>query len=164
MKSNVSFPENLIIRKLLLGAFLLLTCCGAQANIQAPSIASPHEENVSFPSGVCQQKGSGGPEDSRIFDEDQHASFEKQGFLVVSNLLDEELDPLVRASDAFVGASKKSKAYFSSIEMGMIFQAGDLHNETSTKAFRRVALDSVLPQAASELMGLTGESRVRVLR
>lgn len=160
----MSYLENLIIKKLLLGTFLVLNCCGAQANMQAPSIASPHKENLSFPSGVCQQKKTDGPEDYRIFDEDQHASFEKHGFLVVSNLLDEELDPLVSASEAFVGASKKSKAYFSSIEMGMIFQAGDMHNETITKAFRRVALDSVLPQAASELMGLTRESRVRVLR
>jgi hypothetical protein len=74
------------------------------------------------------------------------------------------LNELVDAAEAFVSHSKKMKAYFSAVEMGMIFQTGSMYNETSTKAFRRVALDSILPQAAAELMRLGKDSSVRLLR
>lgn len=99
-----------------------------------------------------------------VFAEEQVAAFERDGFLVVSGLLEDEVDDLVDAGEAFVHASKKMKAYFSSIEMGMIFQAGKTANDTITRAFRQVALDSILPRAAAELMRLPKNQRVRVLR
>jgi hypothetical protein len=101
---------------------------------------------------------------STLFTEDQLSMFDEQGFLVVSGLLQDEMDGLVDAAEAFVGVSKKTNGYFSSLEMGMIFQTGSTHNDTSTKAFRRVALDSILPQAVAELMRLGTDSSVRVLR
>ncbi len=104
------------------------------------------------------------PAVSTLFTEDQLTMFDEQGFLVVSGLLQDEMDDLVDAAEAFVGVSKKMKTYFSALEMGMIFQTGSTHNDTSTKAFRRVALDSILPQAAAELMRLGMDSSVRVLR
>jgi hypothetical protein len=48
--------------------------------------------------------------------------------------------------------------------MGMIFQAGIRVNQTITRAFRNVALESVLPRAAAELMQLESTDSVRILR
>lgn len=97
-----------------------------------------------------------------LFTEEQVAMFEQDGFLVVSGLLEDEIEELVAAGETFVESSMKSQSYFSAIEMGMIFQAGKL--DYVTQAFRKVALDSVLPRAAAELMRLPTSSRVRVLR
>lgn len=101
---------------------------------------------------------------SSLFNEEDHAMFERDGFLVVSGLLEQEIGELVSAGEAFLQASQKTNGYFSSIEMGMIFQAGNVENKSITQAFRRVALDSVLPQAVAELMRLPINENVRVLR
>ena len=95
---------------------------------------------------------------------DQLSNFDRDGFLVVSGLLEDEIDDLMSAGNTYVRTTKAMKAYFSSIEMGMIFQAGTLANDTMTSAFRRVAFDSFIPQAVAELMRLTPGSTVRVLR
>jgi hypothetical protein len=101
---------------------------------------------------------------SSLFTKDQLSDFDRDGFLVVSGLLEDEMDDLISAGDTYIRNSKAMKAYFSSIEMGMIFQAGTKVNDTMTSAFRRAALDSLIPQAVAELMRLPPGSTVRVLR
>ncbi|KAG7361926.1 phytanoyl-CoA dioxygenase family protein [Nitzschia inconspicua] len=135
---------------------------------------------------------------TRLFSEKQHQHFKQDGFLVVSDLLNKEmLSDVVDAGQNFVAQSKTIESYFSLIEMGMIFQAGeteahgsnenknnqsnnqgDTHhhkhappslsiaNESNgiTDAFRKVALTSVLPQAAAELMQLNHTENLRILR
>ncbi len=108
-------------------------------------------------------KNTAGPKPS-LFTSDQLSMFDRDGFLIVSGLLEHEIAELTTAGDAYVRASKKMKAYFSSIEMGMIFQAGMMANDTTTSAFRHVALDSILPRATAELMRLSADSNVRILR
>jgi len=111
-------------------------------------LKSPANYPINIPTGL------------KLFSEEQLSTFDEEGFLVVSGLLlDDEMNDLVAAAEAHFNATKKIKAYFSALEMGMIF-----HNETFAKPFRRVALDSILPQAAAELMCLGKDSRVRVLR
>jgi hypothetical protein len=124
---------------------------------------------------------------SRMFSEEQHQSFQRDGFLIVSDLLDKQvLEDIVEAGEDFVDQARVVDSYFSVIEMGMIFQAGggrtagstkhepghenDHHptamrlNRNITKAFREVALRSILPRAAAELMQLNQTEQVRVLR
>ncbi|KAL3922789.1 MAG: hypothetical protein SGILL_002012 [Bacillariaceae sp.] len=87
------------------------------------------------------------------------------GFLVVSDLLDAEmLQEIVTAGDNFLDQTNKMESYFASIEMGMIFQAGSQVNRTITQPFRKVALESRLPDAAAELMRLEPTESIRVLR
>jgi hypothetical protein len=100
-----------------------------------------------------------------LFRAEQHEAFDRDGFLVVSGLLDGHMEDFVAAGDAFVTGAKKMKSYFSNLEMGMIFQAGKSANQaTITKAFRHIAFDTILPQAVAELMHLPPTERVRVLR
>lgn len=106
-----------------------------------------------------------------LFTLQQHESFARDGFLVMSDMLEVPmLQDLTSAGEAFMANAQKMDAYFSSIEMGMIFQAGsdvsgaNNTNHTVTKAFRKVAFDSVLPRAAAELMQLSPSQHVRVLR
>ena len=102
---------------------------------------------------------------TKFFTAEQHEAFDRNGFLIVSDMLDPPmLQELVAASDSFLDQTEKVDAYFSSIEMGMIFQAGDHVNQTITRAFRKVALESVFPSAAAELMRLEPTESVRVLR
>jgi hypothetical protein len=129
--------------------------------------------------------------DGLLFSTEQHQSFARDGFLLVSDLLDVTmLQELTGAGNAYMAGAQKMDAYFSSIEMGMIFQAGgssnsnsdgsssattgggsssssssnNTTNQTITRAFRNVAFDSVLPRAAAELMQLSPSEHVRVLR
>jgi hypothetical protein len=107
-----------------------------------------------------------------LFTAHQHESFARDGFLVAHDLFPRAmLEELTGAGEAFMANAQKMEAYFSSIEMGMIFQAGGGDgpsagntNRTITKAFRNVAFDSVLPRAAAELMQLSPSQHVRVLR
>lgn len=128
-----------------------------------PHNIKPLLSDLSMASASKEKVGDSGHRSS-LFSEEHHAMFERDGFLVVSGLLEEEMDGLVNAGDLFLQATQKMKSYFSTIEMGMIFQAGKAENDTVTKAFRRVALDSILPQAVAELMRLPKSSSVRVLR
>jgi hypothetical protein len=129
-------------------------------NIKPPlsdlSMTSASKEKVGGGHSTCTS--------SALFDEEEHAMFERDGFLAVSGRLEEEIEGLVNAGEAFLQASKKMNSYFSSIEMGMIFRAGKVGNDTITQAFRRVAFDSILPRAVAELMRLPKSSSVRVLR
>lgn len=128
---------------------------------------------VTSATGITQWMGAS------LFSVEQHESFAKDGFLIVQDLFPRQmLDELTSAGESFMANTQKMEAYFSSIEMGMIFQAGSggthgsaggtntnsNNNRTITKAFRNVAFDSVLPQAAAELMQLSPSQHVRVLR
>jgi hypothetical protein len=163
MKLDVSVWAN-SIKKALLGALMLSSPVEGSVrwltpkSFQTQSILPILNQTVDSDSKAKIQA------DSILFSEKQLSRFDEQGFLVVSGLLGDELNELVDAAEAFVSHSKKMKAYFSAVEMGMIFQTGSMYNETSTKAFRRVALDSILPQAAAELMRLGKDSSVRLLR
>jgi hypothetical protein len=106
-----------------------------------------------------------GDEKLALFSEEEHGAFHRDGFLVVSNLLEKAmLSDLITAGNDYMNQSNKMKSYFSSIEMGMIFSGGKELNRTVANAFRKVALESVLPQAAAELMRLGPMQNVRVLR
>jgi len=124
---------------------------------QVDSISGIPTESLRLPEGNLDV-------DETLFTKEQHESFQKDGFLVISGLLDGEIDDFVKAGDAFVAQSKKLKAYFSQLEMGVIFRAGSTMNNTITRSFRRIALESVIPRAAAELMNLSDSQSVRVLR
>jgi hypothetical protein len=103
---------------------------------------------------------------TQVFRAEDHVAFERDGFLVVSGLLDEQLlEEFIHAGHAFAAQAKKTNSYFSIIDMGLIFQAGkDDTDSAITDAFRRVAFHSKLPQAAAELMQIPASQNVRVLR
>eukprot|EP00529_Nitzschia_sp_RCC80_P019167 CAMPEP_0113520992 /NCGR_PEP_ID=MMETSP0014_2-20120614/44398_1 /TAXON_ID=2857 /ORGANISM="Nitzschia sp." /LENGTH=517 /DNA_ID=CAMNT_0000418913 /DNA_START=69 /DNA_END=1622 /DNA_ORIENTATION=+ /assembly_acc=CAM_ASM_000159 len=132
---------------------------------------------------------SSSPSSSPLFSAEQHQAFQRDGFLVISGLLDgtykynnngnhqkvgrhnyvnnnEEgslLARLVQSGDEFVSSREKMDAYFSSIEMGMIFNGGPTTNVTDT--FRKVAIESIIPTAAAELLQLDPEDdRLYILR
>ena len=99
-----------------------------------------------------------------LFSVEQHKQFDRDGFVIVSGLLDEQLADFVQAGQEFSDKSKKSSSYFSIIDMGLIFEAGKTGESHITKAFRRVVFQSKLPQAVAELMRLPPTQNVRVLR
>jgi hypothetical protein len=103
---------------------------------------------------------------TQVFNADDHVAFERDGFLVVSGLLEAPLlEEFIQAGQAFAAQAKKTNSYFSIIDMGLIFQAGkDDADSAMTDAFRRVAFHSKLPQAAAELMQIPASQHVRVLR
>ena len=99
-----------------------------------------------------------------MFTYEHHEQFERDGFLVVSGLLDDQLEEFVNAGDEYASNAKKSAAYFSIIDMGLVFDAGKSEDTHITKAFRNVAFESKLPQAVAELMRLPPTQNVRLLR
>lgn len=132
--------------------------------VKGSAFAAPSETTY------CKSNGLDSPSDAkypstRLFSAEQHHAFERDGFLVVSDLLDAEmLQEIVTAGDNFLDQTNKMESYFASIEMGMIFQAGSQVNRTITQPFRKVALESRLPDAAAELMRLEPTESIRVLR
>lgn len=103
-------------------------------------------------------------DDLPLFTIEDHRRFDRDGFLVVRGLLDKEIVDLAEAGDALVEAADKSPSYFSSVEMGVVFRAGNGLETNVTNAFRQVAFDSILPRAVAELLHLDKSSSVRVLR
>ena len=106
-----------------------------------------------------------------LFTSQQHDRFQRDGFVIVSGLLDDQLDEFVQAGHSFASKAKKSAAYFSIIDMGLVFDAAgesdggdDIQDARTTKAFRNVAFESKLPQAVAELMHLPPTQNVRLLR
>ena len=99
-----------------------------------------------------------------MFTGEHHDQFERDGFLVVSGLLDDQLEEFVNAGNEYASKAKKSAAYFSIIDMGLVFDAGKSEDAQVTKAFRNVAFESKLPQAVAELMRLPPTQNVRLLR
>jgi hypothetical protein len=160
---------------------------GEDTNYSMYCSSSPIAPSSATASGATETTGTGRTTGSpfHLFSVEQHQSFAHDGFLIVRDLFPRPmLDELINAGETFMANTQKMEAYFTSIEMGMIFQAGNgsghqqeggssatsgtnhttNSNHTITKAFRNVAFDSILPQAAAELMQLSPSQHVRVLR
>jgi hypothetical protein len=93
----------------------------------------------------------------RIFVEEQHEAFQRDGFLVISGMMDSIMvQNLDHAANLTVENSPKIPFYFSVTKQGAMFGAD---------AFRQAALFSDLPRAAAELMQLDPETQhLRILR
>jgi hypothetical protein len=130
----------------------------------------------------------------RIFSPDQIQAFVRDGFLVVSGLLEEDkLNDVIAAGSDIVASKPSVPFYFSVTQQGALFGSindnsdrghqilisnegpfsttsdsrhlEEENNDPGTKAFRHAALYSKFPQAAAELMQLDPETQnVRVLR
>jgi hypothetical protein len=116
--------------------------------------------------GVCS--------DRMIFDKEQLESYERDGFIVVSGLLAEELtEKMSRAGHSIASRKQGVVPFFSVVERGLIFDgalAGVSSSElgldfNAVDVFREAALWSKIPQAVAELMKLNPETQdVRILR
>lgn len=110
---------------------------------------------------------------SSILTTEQLESFQRDGFLVLSDFLDKgTVDELSEVAKVFSNAANSKQPFFSVLEKGALFNGGisnsdsdTCSNSNSTKLFRDVALYSRLPQAAAELMQLDPSTQnIRVLR
>jgi hypothetical protein len=109
-----------------------------------------------------------------IFDQEQHKAFQRNGFVVVSGLLDPALvQNLEHAAYLTVENTPKSKTsfYFSLTKQGAMFgsqkncTADERERDVAADAFRQAALSSDLPRAAAELMQLDPEKQnLRIIR
>jgi hypothetical protein len=107
-----------------------------------------------------------------IFDQAQHEAFQRDGFVVVSGMLDPILvQNLEHAANLTVEITPKIPFYFSVSKQGAIFgskkncTADGSEGDVAVNAFRQAALFSDLPRAAAELMQLDPETQnVRILR
>jgi hypothetical protein len=108
----------------------------------------------------------------KIFDQEQHEAFQRDGFVVVSGMLDPILvQNLEHAANLTVEITPKIPFYFSVSKQGAIFgskkncTADGSEGDVAVNAFRQAALFSDLPRAAAELMQLDPETQnVRILR
>ena len=103
----------------------------------------------------------------QILDQKHIDAYHEEGFVVLRNLLSEDLiERLSSAGTKVAEVGQKFPAYFSVVERGVIFDSGvggPRSDETMT--FRDVALYSVIPQVAAELMQLDPKKQnLRVLR
>ncbi|KAL7527618.1 hypothetical protein ACHAXR_002044 [Thalassiosira sp. AJA248-18] len=98
-----------------------------------------------------------------LLTDDQVDSYTRDGFVVVSGLLDNgEMDSLVEAGEGLV--SKHIEKSDGQLKNGN-FQVHEFGLVLNDKRFRDVALHSRLPRAAAELLQLDSESQnLRVLR
>jgi hypothetical protein len=99
----------------------------------------------------------------------QLESFQRDGFLVVSDFLDKDtVEQLSEVAKEVSNSGNPDAPFFAVQEKGALFNGGISNSDTcsnSTKLFRDVALYSRLPQAAAELMQLDPSTQnVRVLR
>jgi hypothetical protein len=100
-----------------------------------------------------------------VLSADQVEAFSRDGYLVMSGMLDDDLlDRLCHAGDEVVAARAQPTYFaFSVIEKGCIFDPPV--SESNRDVFRKVALQSKLPQVAAELMQLDPETQnCRLLR
>jgi hypothetical protein len=113
---------------------------------------------------------SGGP----MFNKEQLESYERDGFVVVSRLLGDDLaEKMSRAGHAIASGKQGFVPFFSVVERGLIFDgalAGGNSSElgldfNAVDMFREAALLSKIPQAVAELMQLNPKMQnVRILR
>ena len=91
-----------------------------------------------------------------LLSSEQIAAFERDGYLVLSNLFDDEtLQQVVSTGEALTRTAVPG-TYFSTIEKGAMY---------TKEAFRSLAIRSELPQIAAELMQLNPTTQnVRILR
>jgi hypothetical protein len=107
-----------------------------------------------------------------IFDQEQHKAFQRDGFVVVSGLMDPSLvQNLEHAADWTIENTQKIPFYFSVTKQGAMFgsqkncSADGRERDVAADAFRQAALFSDLPRAAAELMQLDPETQdLRILR
>lgn len=100
-----------------------------------------------------------------ILSTDQVEAFARDGYLVLSGMLDDDLlDRLCRAGDEIVRERAQPTYFaFSVIERGCIFDPPV--SECNRDVFRNVALQSKLARVAAELMQLDPEKQnCRLLR
>lgn len=104
---------------------------------------------------------------NRILETEQIEAFEKDGFIVLKDVL--SMDLIERLSTAGSGVAELGQRfppYFSVVERGVFFDSGvGGPRSDETRAFREVALYSSIPQIAAELMQLDPlRQNLRVLR
>jgi hypothetical protein len=107
-----------------------------------------------------------------IFDQEQHEAFQRDGFLVVSGMMDPiVVQNLEHAAGLTVENTPKLPFYFSVTNQGAMFgsqkncTADGIERDVAADAFRHAALFSDLPRAAAELMQLDPETQeLRILR
>lgn len=129
-----------------------------------------------------------------FFTPEQHVAYDRDGYLVVSNIFSEtDLKRLMEAGDAMVAAAAKNNNTFSVMAKGALFQnnhpaeakAGEGDDEeeepssggsscnattsndmtNTNNAFRQIAVHSVLGQASAELLQLNATvENLRILR
>lgn len=107
----------------------------------------------------------------RILSDEQLASYREDGFIVMKGVLREEIaNQMALAGRAFVNRASRFPQFFSVIESGLIFDGGGAAFEENNKTqyasiFRHVALYSVIPRIAAELMELDRDDQnLRVLK
>lgn len=111
-------------------------------------------------------------QDNNIFDQEQQDAFQRDGFVVVSGMMDPILvQNLEHAAYLTVEKEPKIPFYFSVTKQGAMFgsqkncTANGRERDVAADAFRQVALFSDLPRAAAELMQLDPETQhLRILR
>jgi hypothetical protein len=107
-----------------------------------------------------------------IFDQEQHKAFQRDGFVVVSGMMDPILvQNLEHAAYLTVENTPKIPFYFSVTKQGAMFgsqkncTADGCERDVAADAFRQAALFSDLPRAAAELMQLDPKTQdLRILR
>ena len=109
-----------------------------------------------------------------VISDDQLKSYRDDGYIVMSNLLSEDLvNKLEAAGRVIANRGQKFPSYFSVVERGAMFNgilsSADWDESdvdfNVTKAFRQAALYSKIPQIAAELMELDSQTQsLRVLR
>jgi hypothetical protein len=107
-----------------------------------------------------------------IFDQEQHEAFQRDGFVVVSGIMDPILvQNLEHAAELTVENTPKIPFYFSVTKQGAMFgstkncTANGREPDVAVDAFRQAALFSDIPRAAAELMQLDPETQdLRILR
>jgi hypothetical protein len=99
-----------------------------------------------------------------ILDMEQKKLYESDGFIVMKDVLREDLvSRLSKAGAAVAKIGQKFPAYFSVVERGVIFDSG--LERSATETFREAALYSSIPRIAAELMQLDDRTQsLRVLR
>ena len=102
-----------------------------------------------------------------LLTDDQLDSYIRDGFIVISGLLDtDEINNLVNAGESLISKKstdtdgKLSSGNYQVHEFGLVF-----NDSVSSRAFRHAALHSKLPSVAAELLQLdTRSQNLRVLR
>jgi hypothetical protein len=137
-----------------------------------------------FPAIANADNADKAPPSTSFFTPEEHAAYDRDGYLVVSNIFSEnDLRRLLEAGDA-AAANKTSPFSFSVMTWGAMFlDPPDYHADSSCNAsttsesesdmitpnvhinaFRQIAVHSVLGQASAELLQLDADNKDQNLR